>query len=72
MPLTASTWPADSIGSRTAAPIFSSLILLSSMPIRFATAGHILMARSPSATPSVLPCRSVTLSTPRLRRATIA
>ncbi len=72
MPLTASTCPADSIGSRTAAPIFSSLILPASTPMRLATAGHMRMARSPSATPSVLPCRSVTLSTPRLRRAMIA
>ena len=72
MPLTASTCPAESIGSRTAAPIFSSLTLLASKPMRLAIAGHILIARSPSATPSVLPCRSVTLSTPRLRRAMIA
>ena len=44
MPLTASTCPADSIGSRTAAPIFSSLSLLASKPMRREIAGHIRIA----------------------------
>ena len=53
--MTASIWPADSIGSRTAALMLLCLTLASLMPFCFATAGHSRIDRSPSATPSVLP-----------------
>ena len=52
--MTASIWPADSIGSRTAALMLLCFTLAILMPFCFATAGHSRIERSPSATPSVL------------------
>ena len=69
--MTASTCPADSIGSRTAALMLLCLTLEILMPFCLATAGHSRADRSPSATPRVLPCRSASALMPRLLRAMI-
>ena len=70
--MTASIWPADSIGSRTAALMLLCLTFLILMPFCLATAGHSRIDRSPSATPSVLPSISDSAWMPRLLRAMIA
>jgi hypothetical protein len=68
-PVTASTWPADSIGSRTAALITLSLMPASLMPFSLATAGQNFAAGSPSTTPRLLPSSSASDWMPRLLRA---
>ena len=70
--MTASTWPADSIGSRTAALIAALLDVVEMMPFWRANAGHSPAERSLSAMPSVLPSISASTWMPRLLRATIA
>ncbi len=70
--MTASTWPADSIGSRTAGLMLFCFTLESLMPFSLATAGHSRIERSPSATPRFLPSISASALMPRLLRATIA
>ena len=70
--MTASIWPADSIGSRTAALMLLCFTLASLMPFCFATAGHSRIEKSPSATPRFLPSISDSAWMPRLLRAMMA
>ena len=70
--MTASTCPADSIGSRTAGLMLFCFTCESLIPFCLATAGQSRIDRSPSATPRFLPSRSDSAVMPRLLRAMMA